>query len=222
MRIIILSSHPDDEALGCGGTLLKHHANGDELYWVIVTTAFENQNYSKKWITSRQREIEEVKKKAGFIKVFKLDYPTATLDSGSLKTLVPALAKIFSDVSPEIIYLPNRSDAHSDHRITFEAAMACAKSFRLPSLKKILMYECISETEFAPPLTENIFVPNYFTDISEFMEKKIELAKIYKSELGEHPFPRSIENIRALATFRGAMAGVKYAEAFQVVKIIDK
>ena len=82
------------------------------------------------------------------------------------------------------------------------------------------MYECLSETEFAPQLQESMFIPNYFVDISAFLKRKIEIMKIYESELGEHPFPRSIENIRALATIRGAMAGVRYAEAFQVIKMI--
>ena len=82
------------------------------------------------------------------------------------------------------------------------------------------MYECISETEFGPQLAERMFIPNYLVDISDYLSEKIEIMQVYQSELGEHPFPRSIENIKALATFRGAMAGVTYAEAFQVVKMI--
>lgn len=84
------------------------------------------------------------------------------------------------------------------------------------------MYECISETEFAPKLPEKVFIPNYFVDISSFLEEKLELMKIYESEVGEHPFPRSLRNIEALATYRGASVGVEYAEAFQLIKYIDK
>jgi len=84
------------------------------------------------------------------------------------------------------------------------------------------MYECISETEFAPALAEKIFIPNYFVDISKYMDKKIELIGVYESEIGEHPFPRSNKNVEALATFRGATAGVEYAEAFHLLKFIDK
>jgi len=80
------------------------------------------------------------------------------------------------------------------------------------------MYECISETEFAPALPEKAFQPNVFIDISVNLEEKLELMKIYDSELGEHPFPRSERNIRALATYRGATCGVEYAEAFQLLK----
>jgi LmbE family N-acetylglucosaminyl deacetylase len=84
------------------------------------------------------------------------------------------------------------------------------------------MYECISETEFAPALPEKAFIPNYFIDITPYIEKKLEIMKIYASELGSHPFPRSLNNISALATFRGSIAGVEYAEAFQLIKWIDK
>jgi hypothetical protein len=99
--------------------------------------------------------------------------------------------------------------------------MACTKSFRYPFLKKVLLYECISETEFAPAIPERVFQPNYFVDISTFLNKKLEIMTRFESEVGEHPFPRSLRNIEALATYRGATAGVEYAEAFQLVKMID-
>ena len=116
----------------------------------------------------------------------------------------------------------NRSDAHSDHRVVFDAVMSCTKSFRYPYVKKVLMYECLSETEFAPILPERVFQPNYFVDISDFIGNKIEIMKIFESELGEHPFPRSIKNIESLAIYRGATVGVNFAEAFQLIKYIDK
>lgn len=221
-KIIIISAHPDDETLGAGGTLLKHKENGDKIYWIIVTNIFENQGFSKEKIASRQEEIIKVGSAFGFEKVFKMDYPTMTLSSSSLITLVPEISKIFSEVEPEVIYTLNRSDAHSDHRVLFDAVAACTKSFRYPYIKKVLMYECLSETEFAPALSEKMFVPNYFVDISNFIEKKLAIMQIFESELGQHPFPRSLDNIKALAHYRGASVGVYYAEAFQLLKYIDK
>ena len=82
------------------------------------------------------------------------------------------------------------------------------------------MYECISETEFSAQLPNRIFIPNYFVDITPFLEDKIKIMEIYQSEIDFHPFPRSIENIKALSIYRGAAANVRYAEAFQLVKII--
>ncbi|WP_299153918.1 PIG-L family deacetylase [uncultured Christiangramia sp.] len=220
--VIVISAHPDDEVLGAGGTILKHIDRGDEVYWLITTNISTEQGFSKEKVESRQREIRDVENLFGIKATFSLNYPTMTLSSSSIKKMVPEISAIFNKVEPAIIYCLNRSDAHSDHRITFDAVLACTKSFRYPYIKRVLMYECLSETEFAPALPEKVFLPNYYVDISKYMDKKIEGMKIYASELGEHPFPRSIENIKALATYRGASVGVKYAEAFQLIKFIDK
>ena len=218
-NIVVISAHPDDEILGVGGTLLKHKKNGDKIYWLITTNIFENQGFSKQRISNRQKEIKKISEALSVEKVFMLNYPTMSLSTSTLIEMVPKISKIFIEIEPEIVYCLNRSDAHSDHRITFDAVMACTKSFRYPFIKQVLMYECISETEFAPQLPEKVFIPNYFVDISSFLEEKM---KIYESELGKHPFPRSLKNIEALATFRGASVGVEYAEAFQLIKYIDK
>lgn len=221
-KVLVVAAHPDDEILGVGGCLLKHIANGDQVYWLVITNVFEDQGFSKELVDGRQKEISEVYERAGFSGIFKLDFPTMSLSSESLLTLIPKISDVVNEVQPEVIYTMNRSDAHSDHRIIFDAVAACTKSFRYPFVKQFIMYETISETEFGPALPENRFVPNYFVDISDFLEQKIELMKIYESEMGEHPFPRSIENIRALSTYRGAFAGVRSAEAFQLVHKIDK
>lgn len=217
-KVLIVSAHPDDETLGAGGTLLRHIDQGDEVYWLIITNIFEDQGFSEERIKSRQKEISRVAKAYGFEKTVKLDYPTMSLSSASLEKLIPDISNVFQEIQPEVIYTLNRSDAHSDHRVIFDAVMACTKSFRYPFIREVLMYECISETEFAPALPEKVFQPNCFVDITETMDKKIEIMNIFKSEMGEHPFPRSERNIRALATFRGATAGVEYAEAFQIIK----
>lgn len=220
-KVIVISAHPDDETLGAGGTLLKHKQAGDQIFWLIVTNVLESSGFSKEKVLSRQLEIKKVEGMFGFEKTFLLDYPTMSLTSNSLLTLIPQVSQIFSEVKPEIIYSLNRSDAHSDHRYLSDAVMACTKSFRYPYIKKVLMYECISETEFAPAFPEKVFIPNYFVDITDFIERKLEIMRVFESEIGPPPFPRSEENIRALARFRGSSVGCNFAEAFQVVKIID-
>lgn len=221
-NVLIVSAHPDDEVLGAGGTILKHKTQGDSIYWLIVTNIFEIDGFAAERVCSRQQEIEQVAERLGISKTFKLGYPTMSLSGLSLVKLIPEVSGIFEEVEPEIIYCLNRSDAHSDHRIVFDAVMACTKSFRYPYVKQVLMYECISETEFAPVLSEKAFLPNYYVDITDYLEQKLSIMQIYASELGEHPFPRSLENIKALAHYRGASVGVRYAEAYQLVKYIDK
>lgn len=221
-KILVIAVHPDDETLGCGGTLLKHKKEGHDVCWLIITNVTEDYGYTADRVKSRNHEINLVAKAYDFKKVYNLSMSPSGLNSENQGDLIKKMGNVINEFQPETIYLINRSDAHSDHRYTFEAVMACTKTFRYPFIKKIMMYECISETEFAPALAEKMFIPNYFVDISDFIEQKIDIMKIFASEIGEHPFPRSIQNIKALATFRGAMAGVHYAEAFQILKFIEK
>lgn len=221
-KVIIISAHPDDETLGAGGTLLKHINEGDQINWLIVTDVFEEEGFSKERVLTRREEIEKVSKMYGFSNVYKLGHPTMKLNDTILHELINQISKIFQELNPEIVYVMNRSDAHSDHRIVFDSVMSCTKSFRYPYIKKVLMYECLSETEFAPSLPENMFQPNYFVDISNYFTDKLKIMKVFSSELSDHPFPRSLKNIESLAIFRGASAGVKYAEAFQLIKQIEK
>ncbi|MFA5339650.1 MAG: PIG-L deacetylase family protein [Candidatus Omnitrophota bacterium] len=220
MNILVVSPHPDDETLGCGGTLLKHLAGKDKVFWLILTNVSEAGGYPKNRVVSRQREISAVAKKYGFSKVIKLDFPTTGLDTMARSKLVKAVHGAILALSPAWVYAPYRYDAHSDHQVAFEAVQSAVKSFRAPSVKKILMYEVLSETEFQLPLKGKGFLPNSFSDISGQLKKKIGIMRIYKGEMKRHPFPRSEKNIEALALFRGASAGVKYAEAFMILKEI--
>ena len=217
-KVSIITPHPDDETLGCGGTILKHGAVGDSLHWFIITGMTEEQGFSTHEIKKRQEEIEQVKQIYGFEITNSLNLPTMQLDEISLRDMINAISKVLLKVKPQIKYLPNRSDVHSDHRIVFHAAWSCCKTFRFPFVQRILMYEIPSETDFAPPLPETAFLPNIFSDISQYLEKKIEIMQVYKGEMKEHPFPRSEQNIRSLATVRGATAGVEYAEAFMLLR----
>ena len=219
-KVLVISPHPDDETFGCGGTLLKHRVNGDLLFWLIMTKMMPEVGYSEEQMRTRQSEITSVASAYQFEKVFPLDFATTTLDTIAQSKLISAITTVVDQVCPEVVYLPNCSDVHSDHRVTFAAAISSIKTFRTPYIKKVFMYEVLSETEFAPPFQSSIFLPNSFSDISDYLEKKIEIMKLYKSELKEHPFPRSEVNLRALAIFRGATATVTSAEAFMICKEI--
>ncbi len=215
-KVLVFAVHPDDETLGCGGSLLRYKANGDSIHWLICTTVDEDQSV----FSTREKEIETVSNLYNFDSVHNLRLKTMRVDEYSISELIKMISKVINDVKPNIIYLPFKSDVHSDHRKIFEAAFSCTKSFRYPFIKKIYMFETLSETEFAPSTQQDNFVPNTFVDISPFMDKKIEIMKIFKSEINEHPFPRSEKNIKALATYRGASCGCEYAESFMLLKEI--
>ena len=215
-----MATHPDDETLGCGGTLLKHKANGDEIHWLIATGIKKSKGCSVSAIEKRNKEIKKVEDLYGFASVNKLNLSTTKVDTYSMGELVSKISHVINTVKPNIIYLPFKGDVHSDHKYIFDAAYSCTKIFRYPFIKKIFMMETLSETEFSLSTKEDSFVPNIFVDISEFMDKKIEIMKTYENEMGVHPFPRSERNIRALATFRGATSGCNYAESFMLLKEI--
>ncbi len=221
-KVLIIAPHPDDESLGAGGTLLSHKKNNDELHLLIMTTAYEDQGFSKNWIEKREEEIETIKDIYGLQNIHKFNFKTKELDKYPQDILIQKIASIIEKVKPEILYLPFHSDIHTDHQITFKAAFACTKQFRYPYIKRVLMYETISETEFALSSPDAVFIPNVFIDITDTFEGKIGALKVYESELGEHPFPRSLKNIKALAIHRGATSGVTYSEAFMLVKEIVK
>jgi len=219
-NILVIAVHPDDETLGCGGTLLKHKANGDAVHWLILTSIKEENGFAASVVETRRREIEAVSSMYAFDGVYDLDFPTMQLDGIPFKKLINSISDVFGQVEPDIVYLPFKSDVHTDHQIVFKAAYSCTKTFRCPSIKKIVMMETLSETEFAPSTKEDSFIPNMFVDITDFIGRKIEIMNHYKNEIGQYPFPRSEKNIRALATFRGATAGCEYAESFMMLKEI--
>ena len=220
MKILVISPHPDDETLGCGGTILKYKDIGDKIYWLIITNIDVKNGWDKDIVEKRQKEIEIVEEMYDFEKTFKLDYPAAKLDIIPIQEIIESISKVIFEIKPEVIYLPNRSDVHTDHQITFKAAYSCTKNFRYPFIKKILMYETLSETEFPPTLPENTFIPNVFVDITKYFEKKLEIFKMYKSEVMEGPLPRSLGVIEAFNKYRGSQIGEKYAEAFVLLKEI--
>ena len=218
MRVLVVSPHPDDETLGAGGTLLRWKNEGHLLYWLNITGVDGSTVYSEEFQKNRTEQINRVSQFFGFKKTYLLNLAPASLESCDSGSVIEQISKIFKEIEPEVIILPDYNDVHTDHRCVYDWCFACTKCFRCPSVKKILTMEIVSETEFGSPRAP--FIPNCYVDISDYLEEKIKAFKIYESEIGKPPFPRSEENIRALATVRGSTAGFRYAEAFKIVKEI--
>lgn len=217
MRILVVSPHPDDETLGAGGTILRLKEEGQEVFWLNVTKIPDNGKYSKEIIEKRKKQLEDIENFFEFSGVYHMNMITTELDSVDSAKAIDMVSNIVSEIKPETMILPDYNDVHSDHKRVFEWCFACSKVFRYPSIKKILTMEIVSETDFGE---KEAFSPNYFVDITDYMEGKMQALKIYDTEMAAPPFPRSEENVRALATLRGSMAGVRYAEAFRLIKCI--
>ena len=216
-KTLVVAPHPDDEVLGAGGTLLRRKAEGTKVAWLIVTTISVELGWSKEKVKQRADEVKRVTELFGFDEVFTLNFPTIQLDRVPMSDLVAGISEAFRSFEPEEVFVPHPSDVHTDHRMVFDAAASCTKWFRYPSVKRVLAYETLSETDFGLG-TDQGFRPNVFVDIEPFLDDKLRAMDIYESELGVFPFPRSHEAIRALAALRGAASGFKAAEAFELLR----
>ena len=216
MKILVVAPHPDDETLGCGGTLYRHKQEGNELYWIIVTGISVETGWSAETVKTRAGEIDTVADKYGFQDVLQFGLPTTRIDTLPISDLIGKFTDVYSKVEPGIIYMPFSYDVHTDHQFVAKAMQSTYKWFRSPHIQKVLMYETVSETEynFAEHRT---FRPNVFVDISNYLDDKIEVMKLYESEMGEFPFPRCETAVRSLAAFRGSQGGFEAAEAFELV-----
>ncbi len=218
-KVLVVAVHGDDETLGCGGTLLKHKAQGDEIHWLLITGPTENHpfNFSKDVIAKRNETIKKVGEMYDFDSISYLALPTIFVHQVDFGDIVHKVSSVINEVRPNIIYMMNNNDVHSDHRVSFDAVYSCTKSFRYPFVEKIYMMETLSETEFAPAISSKTFIPNVYVDITDYIDKKLEIMAQYDTEVMKEPYPRSLSSIKALARLRGSRAGVMYAEAFQLL-----
>lgn len=218
MKVLCIATHPDDETLGCGGTLLRHRAESNSVSWLIVTDA-TSARFTPEFREARERQIAAVAARFRFDHTFRLGLPAAGLDRLAEDTIIKGLHDAIQRAEPDVVYVNHGGDAHSDHRIVFRCAAAALKPFRTGlRVRRFLAYETISETDQAPPEREAAFLANSFVDVSEFIDGKIDILKLYESEVQPFPLPREESAVRALARLRGAALGVPAAEAFMLIR----
>lgn len=217
MKILVVAPHPDDEVLGAGGTLLRYKSEGKAIAWLIVTEITEEFGWTPDKISGREQEIVKISNFLKFDKVYKLNLPAARLDTLPMADIVQKMSHVIKDFEPDEILIPHLGDIHTDHQVVHNAVLACTKWFRYPSVKRVLCYETISETNFGLDVAGQ-FIPNVFVDISEFLVHKLDAMEIYSSEMGVFPFPRSRISIESLARYRGSSSGFHAAEAFQLLR----
>lgn len=219
MRVLVIAPHPDDETLGCGGTLLKHRAAGDSVSWLIVTRGHE-PHWSAEALGSKEREIERVAAAYEFDQVFRFDYPTTRMDTLPQADIIASVSRVIAEAQPHSVYLNHAGDVHSDHRVVFYSAISAIKPFNSSrhGIKRILSYETLSSTDAAAPDQTRSFLPTVFCDITSFIERKLEIMSLYSTEIQSYPLPRALESIRALARLRGSTIGVEYAESFMLIR----
>jgi len=213
-EILVVAAHPDDEWLGCGGTILKHLSQGDEINTVFVSDGFSSRDRG----LSRDNVTYELFKKIHANEPLFLNFKDNELDSYARLQVIQKLEDITSSFNPDYVYTHFLGDLNIDHRIVSECVHTCFRPFPRSRVKALMQFEVLSSTDWS---LVNNFSPNFFNDITPFFEKKLELLKFYDEEMREVPHARSYENLTNLNKMRGNNVGLEFAEAFVISRAIN-
>ena len=220
--VLVCVAHPDDETIGCGGTIAKHVSNGDKVFCISMTDGVSSRKkYNSSDVKKRQYSKKKAEKILGFkwIKNLK-QFPDNKLDSVSLLEIIKVIENAKRKIKPNIVYTHFPEDLNIDHRLVAEATLTAFRPTK-KNFDKILAFEIPSSTDFRY-FKKKIFSPNYFSDISKFWNIKKKALLAYKQELQQTPDSRSLYGIETLAKFRGVQNGLKYAEGFKILKEINR
>ena len=220
MNILIVAPHPDDEVLGCGGTIAKYVDNGDDVYVAIVTKGCEPL-FSAEQVESVRNECLKADRFLGVKETIFMDFPAAMIENVPRYKFNEAFIQLVQKIKPDVVYIPHRGDMQLDHKMVVDAAMVALRPKYQHVVKKIYAYETLSETGWDIPNVMNEFIPNVYNDISKFMDKKIEAMQMFKTQLSAYPAARSLKAVEALAMYRGAMVNMNAAEAFSLIRELD-
>ena len=220
-KIIVVAAHPDDEVLGCGGTIVKHVAQGDIVHSVFMSDGVNSRlDSSKVKLNRRLKASKSVQSLLGISSTHYLNLPDNSMDSVPLLEIVQKLEPIINKIKPSVIYTHSYGDLNIDHQLTHAAVMTACRPIPDSTVREIYGFEVISSTEWSNPL-KLTFKPTLFIDITKHLSKKLNALKAYKQEMRDVPHSRSIKHIEILAQHRGYSVGVDMAEAFEVYRGIN-
>jgi len=219
-NILIVAAHPDDEVLGCGGTIAKHRQNGDNVCVMFMTNGVAaRQESNALTISQRKKAALSALNILGVSDVHFFDFPDNGMDSVPFIEIVQTIEQLINQVKPSTVYTHFAHDLNIDHRITHNAVMTACRPQKGASVKAILTFEVLSSTEWNSATLPQ-FTPQYIVDIQEFWELKINALAAYDAEIRAFPHSRSLPCIEALAVLRGASHGFEKAEAFFLERML--
>ncbi len=220
---LIISAHPDDETLGCGGYIIKY-SKTENIYSLFISDGVSSRNLEdsklKKEIELRKKNSINAQKILGIKNSFYLNLPDNKLDTVPFLKIVKKIEKKIFEIKPNKILTHSNLDLNIDHRIVSQAVITATRPTKKNYVQKILFYEVLSSSEWN--FGKERFVPNYYIDVSKQVEKKFKAFKCYKQEIQKFPHPRSIVGMETLMKYRGMESGLKFAEAYYLARSIIK
>jgi LmbE family N-acetylglucosaminyl deacetylase len=221
VKVLAVAAHPDDEILGVGGTLARHARRGDAVL-AFVACCGTNLRYGAEEAARLRRAASEAAGILGLAEVRLGDLPDQGLDTLSLVKVVEPLEAILAEFRPDVVYSHFAGDVNRDHRILLEALAVAARPYSAPTVRRIASFETPSSTEWGGPAGLAPFAPNLFVDVSETLEAKLRAFGAYASEVRPEPHPRSAAALRARAVHWGSVVGCAAAEAFVVLRDVER
>ena len=218
-RILVIAPHPDDEILGCGGTIIKNIKQGCEVFVCIVTKGMPPL-FKEDRVELTRQHTRECHQSIGVKQTIFLDFPSVTLEKEDRYKLNQAILEVIKEIKPTEVYIPHYGDMQKDHQIVVDAAMVALRPKYNFGIKKIYGYETMSETAWNIPNIQNEFIPNAFVDISKELDEKLKALSYFKLQVSDFPDARSLEAVEALAKYRGALMNMRAAEAFMIIREI--
>ncbi|MGH3133561.1 MAG: PIG-L deacetylase family protein [Gaiellaceae bacterium] len=219
-RVLVIAAHPDDEVLGMGATIAAHTARGDELRVLVVTDGSSTQYPDDAEIRSRkEEEARQAAVELGVEDYVHLDLPDMRLDTLEHVQVNRIVEEHVRDLAPQLVYTV-QPDVNHDHRVLFDSVAVATRPTPGQSVRRLLTYAPTSSTEWTPAPV-NWFVPNWFVDVTETLDRKVAAFAKYETERREYPHPRSERAIRATAAFYGTSCGFEYAEPFVLVRGLE-
>ena len=226
MSILVIAAHPDDEILGCGGTMAREAAAGEDVYIAILGEGITSR-YDDRADADRQKIAElhdrsrQAAKLVGARDVFMFNLPDNRFDSRPLLDVVKIIEELVERTKPHTVYTQHGGDLNIDHVVTYRATLTATRPMAGCCVRCVYSYEVASSTEWAFQQFAPVFQPNKFVDIVDTLETKIQAMEIYESEARPFPHPRSPESLKAIATRWGTQVGLSAAEAFCLVREIN-